>query len=239
MRLDDGRVVPEFLAAVLASRPLPIQGDGTQTRSFMYVSDLVDGLLLVARDPDLDGLLVNIGNPDEVTVAELAQRLLTIAGSTAGTINVPGRAGRPAATLPGHRPHGRPLRLAPDGRRSTRASDAPSTGSRTMRRARRRSRQEDDDDDPRAGHGSRRLHRPPPRDAPEGARLLGPRRRPQGPRVHADRRRRVRAPRPALAATPARRRCGAASTTSTRWRPTWAAWASSPPTTRRSSTTTR
>ena len=82
MRLDDGRVVPEFLAAALTGRPLPIQGDGLQTRSYMYVSDLVEGLVHLATDPDLDGQLLNIGNPHEVTVQELATRVLRLSGST-------------------------------------------------------------------------------------------------------------------------------------------------------------
>jgi nucleoside-diphosphate-sugar epimerase len=100
MRLDDGRVVPEFLAAATAGRPLPVQGDGMQTRSFTYVSDLVEGLCRVALDPDLDGQLLNIGNPDEVTMTELAERVLTLTGSTAGTVHVPGRPGDPQRRCP-------------------------------------------------------------------------------------------------------------------------------------------
>jgi nucleoside-diphosphate-sugar epimerase len=100
MRLDDGRVVPEFLAATRAGLPLPIQGDGSQTRSYMYVSDLVDGLLHVALDPDLDGQVLNIGNPEEVSVRELADRLLAILGSDAGVVQVPGRPGDPQRRCP-------------------------------------------------------------------------------------------------------------------------------------------
>jgi nucleoside-diphosphate-sugar epimerase len=100
MRLDDGRVVPEFLAATRAGRPLPVQGDGLQTRSYMYVSDLVDGLLHVALDPDLDGQVLNIGNPEEVTVRELAERVIAISGATAGVTVVPGRPGDPQRRCP-------------------------------------------------------------------------------------------------------------------------------------------
>lgn len=100
LRLDDGRVVPEFLAAALSGRPLPIQGTGSQTRSYMYVSDLVDGLLCVATDPDLDGQLLNIGNPYEVTVRELADQILAITGSSAGSTLVPGRSGDPRRRCP-------------------------------------------------------------------------------------------------------------------------------------------
>lgn len=100
MRLDDGRVVPEFLAAAMAGRPLPLQGDGTQTRSYMYVSDLVEGLVRVATDGDLDGLVLNIGNSHEITVRELAERLLVITGSSVGIALVPGRPGDPQQRCP-------------------------------------------------------------------------------------------------------------------------------------------
>jgi nucleoside-diphosphate-sugar epimerase len=100
MRLEDGRVVPAFLSAIVAGTALPIQGDGTQTRSYMYVSDLVEGLVRVASDPALDGLVLNIGNPEEVSVLELADRLLAISGSGAGTTFVPGRPGDPQQRCP-------------------------------------------------------------------------------------------------------------------------------------------
>jgi len=100
MRLDDGRVVPEFLAAALAGRPLPIQGDGSQTRSYMYVSDLVEGFLRVALDAEADGQVLNIGNPEEVTVLELAERILRAMGSAVGTAMVPGRPGDPQRRCP-------------------------------------------------------------------------------------------------------------------------------------------
>jgi nucleoside-diphosphate-sugar epimerase len=100
MRLDDGRVIPAFVDAILEKRPLPVQGDGTQTRSFQYVSDLVDGLRLVALDPDLDGLLLNIGNPDEMSVEALATRLLDIAGSSQDIAYTPARSGDPQRRCP-------------------------------------------------------------------------------------------------------------------------------------------
>jgi dTDP-glucose 4,6-dehydratase len=76
MRLDDGRVIPAFLDACLNDRPMPIHGDGTQTRSFMFISDLVDAIRLVeASGNDADGLVLNVGNPEEVTVLELAARI--------------------------------------------------------------------------------------------------------------------------------------------------------------------
>jgi nucleoside-diphosphate-sugar epimerase len=75
MNIDDGRVVPEFIAAALAGRPLPVYGDGSQTRSFCYVSDLVEALLLVALDTTADGEVFNAGNPHEITMRELAEQI--------------------------------------------------------------------------------------------------------------------------------------------------------------------
>ena len=85
MDLEDGRVVPAFINAALAGRPLPVFGDGTQTRSFCYVSDLVDALLLVAFDGNANGRVFNIGNPHEVTMLELAHAVSAAAGGD-GTI---------------------------------------------------------------------------------------------------------------------------------------------------------
>ena len=79
MRLDDGRVIPELLTAALEGRPLRVHGDGSQTRSFCFVSDLVEGLLTVALDPHIDGEVFNIGNPAEVTIRELAEQIANVA----------------------------------------------------------------------------------------------------------------------------------------------------------------
>jgi dTDP-glucose 4,6-dehydratase len=75
MRLDDGRVIPAFVAAALRGEPLRIHGDGSQTRSFCYVSDLIDGIVLVALDFGADGEVFNIGNPHEVTMLQLAEEV--------------------------------------------------------------------------------------------------------------------------------------------------------------------
>jgi nucleoside-diphosphate-sugar epimerase len=80
MNVDDGRVVPEFIAAALAGRALPIFGDGTQTRSFCYVDDLVEALLLVALDASADGEVFNAGNPYEVTMIDLAREIAAVCG---------------------------------------------------------------------------------------------------------------------------------------------------------------
>ncbi len=80
MNIADGRVVPAFIAAALRGEPLPVFGDGRQTRSFCYVSDLVEALLLVAFDAKSDGDVFNLGNPHEVTMLELAQTIATLSG---------------------------------------------------------------------------------------------------------------------------------------------------------------
>ena len=78
MRLHDGRVVPQFIYQVLTQKPLTVYGDGKQTRSFCYVSDLVKGIyqLLISNESDP----VNLGNPREVTIGEFAQIVQKVAG---------------------------------------------------------------------------------------------------------------------------------------------------------------
>lgn len=85
MRLDDGRVIPELLTAALEGRPLLVHGEGSQTRSFCYVGDLVEALIRVGLDPDLDGEIFNIGNPAEISIRALAEQ---IAGLVDGAVPV-------------------------------------------------------------------------------------------------------------------------------------------------------
>ncbi len=80
MRLTDGRAIPTFLRQALRNEPLTVYGDGSQTRSFTYVSDLVDGIWRLMRSPVNDP--VNIGNPREMTLLELAKLVIQAAGST-------------------------------------------------------------------------------------------------------------------------------------------------------------
>ena len=79
MRLTDGRAIPTFIRQALAGLPLTLFGDGTQTRSFTYVSDLVDGIWRLMQAPVNDP--VNLGNPREMTLLELAKHILRISGS--------------------------------------------------------------------------------------------------------------------------------------------------------------
>jgi nucleoside-diphosphate-sugar epimerase len=81
MRIDDGRAIPELMTAALEGRPLVLHGDGSQTRSFCHVSDLVDGLLHVAFDDAADGELYNVGNPAEITIRQLADEIIRVTGS--------------------------------------------------------------------------------------------------------------------------------------------------------------
>jgi dTDP-glucose 4,6-dehydratase len=80
MRPHDGRAIPTFVRQALAKEPLTVFGDGSQTRSFCYVDDLIRGLILLAESGE--HLPVNIGNPSEYTLLELAQKVIEATGST-------------------------------------------------------------------------------------------------------------------------------------------------------------
>jgi dTDP-glucose 4,6-dehydratase len=79
MRLDDGRVLPNFMGQALRGEPLTVYGDGSQTRSFCYVSDLVDGIYRLLSTDFHDP--VNLGNPHEVTILEFARETIALTGS--------------------------------------------------------------------------------------------------------------------------------------------------------------
>jgi dTDP-glucose 4,6-dehydratase len=87
MKLDDGRVVPAFLDQALRSEPITVFGDGSQTRSFCYVSDLVEGIyrLMLSDEP----YPVNIGNPNEMTILEFARHIQQLTGSRSGIMFQP------------------------------------------------------------------------------------------------------------------------------------------------------
>jgi nucleoside-diphosphate-sugar epimerase len=73
MDIDDGRVIPNFIKFALAGDKLPVYGDGSQTRSYCYVTDLVEGILRMMSYDAQKGQTVNLGNPDEYTVLETAE----------------------------------------------------------------------------------------------------------------------------------------------------------------------
>jgi dTDP-glucose 4,6-dehydratase len=89
MRLNDGRALPTLMSQALRGDPLTVYGDGSQTRSFCYVSDLVEGIyhLLLISDPA--PLLLNLGNPEEVTLRQLAQEILEISESRSQVVFQP------------------------------------------------------------------------------------------------------------------------------------------------------
>jgi UDP-glucuronate decarboxylase len=80
MAIDDGRVVSNFIVQALKGEDLTVYGDGTQTRSFCFVSDLIEALVRLMNAEDLSGP-VNIGNPVEFTVLELAEKVIALTGS--------------------------------------------------------------------------------------------------------------------------------------------------------------
>jgi dTDP-glucose 4,6-dehydratase len=79
MRLNDGRALPNFLYQALTGEPITVYGDGKQTRSFCYVSDLLDGIYRLLESDEHDP--VNIGNPHEITILEFAERVRALVGS--------------------------------------------------------------------------------------------------------------------------------------------------------------
>ena len=84
MRPDDGRVVSNFIVSALNGRPLTIYGDGTQTRSFCFVDDLVDGLMRLMGTPHEVTGPINLGNPHEFTMSQLAEQVNAMVGNDAG-----------------------------------------------------------------------------------------------------------------------------------------------------------
>jgi UDP-glucuronate decarboxylase len=89
MLAGDGRVVSNFIVQALQNKPITIYGDGAQTRSFCFVSDLIEGLIRLMATPDDVTGPINIGNPNEMTIRELAELILTKTGSPAQMINEP------------------------------------------------------------------------------------------------------------------------------------------------------
>jgi UDP-glucuronate decarboxylase len=80
MAVDDGRVVSNFIVQALHNKPLTVYGEGSQTRSFCYVTDLISGLVAMMEQEDFTGP-VNIGNPGEFSIMELAQKVIALTGS--------------------------------------------------------------------------------------------------------------------------------------------------------------
>jgi UDP-glucuronate decarboxylase len=97
---QDGRVVPNFIMRALQGKSLPIYGTGDQTRSLCYVSDLVEGLRMTMDSDSARGEVINLGNPDERTILEIARMVLKTTGSEAGISFEPARPDDPDRRCP-------------------------------------------------------------------------------------------------------------------------------------------
>ncbi len=84
MALDDGRVVPNFVGQALRGEPLTVHGDGSQTRSFIFVTDLVEGIARLLDSSEV--MPVNVGNPDEMTIKAFAEKINSATGNKAGIV---------------------------------------------------------------------------------------------------------------------------------------------------------
>jgi UDP-glucuronate decarboxylase len=100
MRPDDGRVVSTFIVQALAGRDITVLGDGTQTRSFCYVDDVVEGLVRLMETPDEFAGPVNLGNPEEITVLALAETIRRLTGSRSRIVHRPLPADDPTRRCP-------------------------------------------------------------------------------------------------------------------------------------------
>jgi UDP-glucose 4-epimerase len=84
-----GMVIPNFVRQALLGEPITVHGDGTQTRSFTYVGDVVSGLIALALEPRAVGHVFNIGNPEEISILDLAKRIRAAAGSASDIVLIP------------------------------------------------------------------------------------------------------------------------------------------------------
>jgi len=89
MHPDDGRVVSNFIVQALAGRPITVYGEGAQTRSFCYVDDLVNALVLLMNSSPAETGPLNLGNPEEVTILELAKKVIDMTGSRSKIVHEP------------------------------------------------------------------------------------------------------------------------------------------------------
>jgi UDP-glucuronate decarboxylase len=99
MAVDDGRVVSNFIVQALKGEPLTVYGDGRQTRSFCYVTDLVEALIKMMNTEGFIGP-VNLGNPGEFTILELAEKIIRLTGSSSGIVHNPLPQDDPARRCP-------------------------------------------------------------------------------------------------------------------------------------------
>jgi len=112
MAVNDGRVVSQFIVQALKKEPLTVFGDGNQTRSFCYISDLVEGLEAMMENDDFIGP-VNLGNPEEIRILDLARKVLTLTGSTSSILHRPLPQDDPARRCPDVSLAGKKLKWKP------------------------------------------------------------------------------------------------------------------------------
>ena len=105
MRVNDGRAVPAFMSQALRNEDVTIFGDGSQTRSFTYITDLVDGIIRLMLSDQNDP--INIGNPREMTIKEIAETIITMTGSTSKLVTRPLPTDDPNSDGPTSRAHAR------------------------------------------------------------------------------------------------------------------------------------
>jgi UDP-glucuronate decarboxylase len=98
MAVDDGRVVSNFIVQALQGMDITLYGDGQQTRSFCYVSDLIDGLFALMQSDQIGP--INLGNPREFTIAELAEQVIAMTGSKSRIVRLPLPADDPKQRCP-------------------------------------------------------------------------------------------------------------------------------------------
>ncbi|MEM9997387.1 MAG: UDP-glucuronic acid decarboxylase family protein [Bacteroidota bacterium] len=87
MRTDDGRALPTFMSQALRGEPITVFGDGSQTRSFCYVDDLIDGIYRLMMSDETEP--VNVGNPDEITIRQFAEEVIALTGSSSEIVEKP------------------------------------------------------------------------------------------------------------------------------------------------------
>jgi UDP-glucuronate decarboxylase len=100
MALNDGRVVSNFITQAILGEPITVYGDGSQSRSFCYVSDLIEGIVRLATAPKLARPILNLGNPREMTMKELAEAVMKVAGRSVEIVRRPLPADDPRRRCP-------------------------------------------------------------------------------------------------------------------------------------------
>lgn len=102
-----GRVLPRFVSQALADRPITVYGDGMQTRSFCYITDTVEAMLRISLAEGLSGEVFNVGNPEEISILELAKRVISRTGSRSEIVFMPAMQDDPRRRCPDIRKVGR------------------------------------------------------------------------------------------------------------------------------------